>query len=83
MIFEGVLDVFFALVNGLISLFPASSLPDVALVLGSLVTPLEYACYYFGADTLAYVVGNVIFWSTIQISWAVIEWLYHKIPGIT
>ena len=28
------------------------------------------------------VISNVIFWIGIQFTWAVIEWLYKKIPGV-
>lgn len=82
MIIERLLDMVFSGFSSMMEHFP-STIPAVQLVLGVLVEPLELACYYFGASNLSYVVGNIIFWSTIQIGWAIVEWLYKKIPGVS
>lgn len=82
MIFEGVLDTVFGMINLIIDLFP-NSIPSIAFSLGVIVEPLQYACYYFGADNLALVLSHVILWSYTYLGWSIIEWIYHKIPGIT
>jgi hypothetical protein len=28
------------------------------------------------------IVGNVIFWKTVQMTWAIVEWIYKKFPGV-
>lgn len=82
MIIEAILRLFFDGFNGIVSLFP-TELPSVALALGSLVEPLQFACYYFGSSNLAYAIGSIVFWAGVQISWAIIEWCYKKIPGVS
>lgn len=81
LIIESILRMFFDGFGGLMSYFPAE-LPYVGLALGSLVEPLQFACYYFGSSNLAYAIGSIVFWAGVQISWAVVEWLYKKIPGV-
>lgn len=80
MILELLLTPIFAVVNGLISMLPANSdlpgwLQDTANLLG-------YALMFFPADVWAILLGNIIFWHFGQIGWAIIEWIYKKIPGI-
>ncbi len=82
MIIEAVLKMMFAGFDAMMSHFP-STIATVALTLGMLLEPLEYACYYFGADNLAYALGTIIYWAGIQIAWAIVEWCYKKIPGVS
>lgn len=39
--------------------------------------------YVFGPTTFAVVIANVVFWSSIHLGWAIIEWIYKKIPGVS
>lgn len=43
---------------------------------------LGYGVYFFGASTFTFVISSIAFWFTVDIAWAVIEWLYVKIPGV-
>ena len=36
----------------------------------------------FPLDLWLLIIGNVTFWATVQFSWAGIEWVYKKIPGV-
>jgi hypothetical protein len=39
--------------------------------------------YFFGSTPFTLVISCVLAWCQIQLSWIIIEWCYHKIPGIT
>ena len=36
----------------------------------------------YPASLFILVISNVIFWTTVQFGWAVVEWFYKKIPGV-
>lgn len=37
---------------------------------------------FFPFDVWAVVFSNIVFWFVIHFAWAVIEWIYIKIPGV-
>lgn len=81
MILELVLTPVFALIEGIIMLFPADmSLPgwmqDTANLLG-------YALMFFPPDVWLVVIGNIAGWHIWHITWALIEWTYKKLPGVS
>lgn len=41
------------------------------------------AMMFFPTDVWVIVIANVAFWMTIQFTWAIIEWIYKKIPGVS
>lgn len=43
---------------------------------------LGYGVYFMGFSTFNLVIGSIAFWFTVDIAWAVIEWIYIKIPGV-
>ena len=80
MIIEKILDMFFGGVNLLISMLPT---PLVETLSG--FTPpdiVRYGVCFFPSDVIALVVTSFIAWKTIFIGWAIVEWIYKKIPGI-
>lgn len=80
MIVEKILDVFFSGVNSLISMLPT---PVVENFTGK--TPpdiVRYGVCFFPGDVITLVVTSFIVWKAIFIGWAIIEWIYKKIPGI-
>lgn len=50
--------------------------------LGDFMELVANAMMFFPIDVWVIVIANVVFWLTIQFTWAVIEWIYKKIPGI-
>lgn len=80
MILELLLTPIFWLVDGIISLIPAgSTLPGWAQDTANLV---GIACMFFPADVWMVCLTNISMWQFSGIGWAVIEWIYKKIPGV-
>lgn len=75
-------DLFFGIVRFIISLLPNLSV-NTGLYLGGIVPkqflqvlnylPLSYFGLFF---------KSVAFYTVLQLSWSIIEWIYKKIPGV-
>lgn len=50
--------------------------------MGDTISLLGKAMMFFPVDVWAVVILNITFWLSIQFAWAIIEWIYKKIPGI-
>lgn len=83
MIIESIIDMFFFVPHLLVNLIPdlnSFSIPNyVSTFLDLVAVPLSI----FPLDLWILLIGNVTFWATVQISWAGIEWVYKKIPGVS
>lgn len=80
MIIEGILTLIFSLVNWIISFLPQGlALPNW---LTSFVSFLGTGLSFFPSNVFTILLSNVAFWLTVQMVWAIIEWVYKKIPGI-
>jgi len=80
MILELICTPLFLLLRGLILLLPAAfTLPDWSV---SFISLIQKALFFFPADVWFIVIGNIVFWLVAQFTWAIIEWVYKKIPGI-
>ena len=63
----------------MINLSPAVSLPDW----GVHFTTMFLKCLaFFPFDVWSILISNIMLWITIHFVWAVIEWIYIKIPGV-
>lgn len=84
MLLQIILAPFWLLIDIIIGLIPSLSYtfnvsPDsFALFLKN----LSYGLYFFGASYFCMIVGNIVFWLTVQFTWAIIEWIYIKLPGV-
>lgn len=80
MIIEAIFKPMFLLIKGLISLLSfAGTFPAWAVdFLKLMSTALEY----FPADVLVVILCNVWLWISAFLAWAVIEWVYKKVPGV-
>lgn len=71
---------FIAVVEFMISLIPEG------FVLPSYISYtldiLKYPLSIFPIDLWVLIISNVSFWYMVQVSWAVVEWIYKKIPTI-
>lgn len=82
MIIETFLDIFFIIPQTILNLLPTLdwTIPSyIADTLDLLAIPMSI----FPPDMWALMLSSVIFWSGIQFTWAGIEWVYLKIPGVS
>lgn len=80
MIMEMIFMPYVILINFLISLFPEGmNIPNWA---NSTILLLSKGLSIFPRDVWVAVLSNIAFWVSIQFIWAIIEWVYKKIPGI-
>ena len=68
--------------------FAVNQIPMLDIDVGSGVTLsalfeiMGVAFYVFPASLFFIFIGNVVFWMSAHMAWAVVEWVYKKIPGI-
>lgn len=83
MILETIFGLFLNLIRvfvDFVNLSPAVSLPDW----GIHFTSLFLKCLaFFPFDIWSILISNILFWMGVHFVWAVIEWIYVKIPGVS
>lgn len=82
MIVEAVLNIIFNLIYGIISIIPDTlfALPDWTI---QAIKLLRVGLAIFPTDVWVVCIGNGLFWLVAQFQWAIIEWIYKKIPGVS
>lgn len=82
MIVEAVCSLFFNLIHlfiNAISISPGFVIPawqvDAASLLGR-------ALFFFPVDVWAVAIGSFVFWTSAQFAYAILEWLWKKLPGV-
>ena len=81
MIIELFLTTVVAVIQSFLSLLPdIPALPDW---FGACCTLLRYGLFFFPADVWFALIGYLIFKTVLLNSWALIEWIYKKIPGVS
>lgn len=80
MIIKVLMAPFWLLIDLLISLLPSTVVQSLSM--SSVFDILAKGVSVIGLSNFALFLGSAIFWYTVQLTWAVIEWLYKKIPGI-
>lgn len=81
MILELVWTPFFLLMEFIISLIPiAFQLPAWALDTTILI---QRGLSFFPSGVSMVIFTNILFWLTGLTTWAIIEWVYKKIPGVS
>lgn len=81
MLISMIMAPFWLLIDLIISLLPVSE--TVAISIESLTKYISYALYMFGSEFFLTVIGMIVFWLSAQFIWAIIEWIYIKIPGVS
>lgn len=81
MIIQLLLMPIFALINMLLGFLP--SIPALPDWITSLITLIGYGLIIVPADVWIATISVVSFWWFALIGWAVIEWIYKKIPGVS
>lgn len=80
MIVESIFNVFFVFIEFLLNKVPSAySLPDW---LATAIKLMYDVICFVPADVITVLFLNVSFWWGVHMLWAVIEWLYKKIPGV-
>lgn len=80
MIIELLFNLIFGLVKIIINLIPSGySLPNWFY---SFYDVVSNALAFFPKGVFIIIIGNVFFWLTAHMTWAIIEWIYKKVPGI-
>lgn len=80
MIIEKILDMMFAGTDLIISMLPT---PIVEVLSGFSVPDIvRHGVCFFPEDIILATVTAFIGWKTVFLTWAVVEWVYKKIPGI-
>lgn len=85
MIIEKILDMFFICINTIVGFLPSQSLNNQLSTIssiGSLPEIMMYGTAFFPLSLWIAFIGNVVFWKGVSLTWAVIEWIYKKIPGV-
>lgn len=78
-----ILSGIFNLLENLVALIPDMS--DVTTGFGNLdmfIAALGYGFIVFPLPLFLFFIANVVFWLGLQFVWAIIEWIYKKIPGV-
>lgn len=70
----------FGLIDSIIDLIPeGTSIPEW---LSYTIDILKYPMSIFPSDVWIALLSSVSFWYVAQLTWAIIEWIIKKIPGI-
>ena len=81
MIIEGLLLPIFILIDYIITLIPKFQ-QFTGTVDAAFYSYIGLGLYFFGTLPFVLVISSVLFWSGVDLSWGIIEWIYKKIPGI-
>ena len=82
MIIEAILSPIFKLIEYLFGLIRIGEI-KLPGWFGDTMGLIADAMMFFPVDVWVAVLANVGFWLTIQFTWATIEWVYKKIPGVS
>ena len=82
MIIEAILSPIFKLIEYLFGLIRIGEI-KLPGWFGDTMGLIADAMMFFPVDVWVAVLANVGFWLTLQFTWAIIEWVYKKIPGVS
>lgn len=71
---------FFELIGLIVRLLPDS--PGINITLSNVIIFVRKGLYFTDTSVFNLVLITVVTWTTIQLGWAIFEWIYKKIPGI-
>lgn len=80
MVIEIIFNMIFGVVEFIITLLPKGM--DLPTWTDNLVGLVAKGLIFFPQDVWAITIGNIAFWLSAHMIWAVIEWVYKKIPGV-
>ena len=80
MIIESMLNAIYNILFGVIDLLPV--IEDFPSWIDNTLNLLSYGLMFFPVDVFITFLGSVGFWMGAHMLWAIIEWVYKKIPGV-
>ena len=80
MIIQALLSPVFAILKSLINFIPMGF--DVPGWFTSFIAMVQKLLFFFPQDVFIVILAYGIFKSGALITWAIIEWVYKKIPGV-
>lgn len=75
------LNPLFALIEWVLSVFDFEN-NNLPTWVDEFLSLIQKALFFFPIDVWVIVLINITFWLTLQFGWAILEWIYKKIPGI-
>lgn len=81
MIIEAIFNCLFSVVEFVINLIPNYTTLTITAI-AQFYNYVSIGLDYVGTAPFIAIITNVLAWCAIDISWAVIEWIYKKIPGV-
>ena len=82
MIVEAILSLIFSFFGFIISLIPENILSNNVFDTSGFTSFISNAFVIFPSNLFLVIVANITFWLGVQMLWAIIEWVYKKIPGV-
>lgn len=80
MIIQSIFDALYALIASLLDKLP--TIGDMPGWLDNTLNVLSYGLMFFPLDVFVLTIGSIGFWLLAHMVWAIVEWVYKKIPGI-
>lgn len=80
MIIQLIFDALYSVIAGLLDKLPV--IGDMPGWLDNTLNVLSYGLMFFPIDVFISAIGSIAFWLLAHMVWAVVEWVYKKIPGI-
>ena len=80
MIIESIFNMLYGLLFGLVDMLPV--LGDLPTWIDNTLNVLSYGLMFFPIDVFVTVFGSIAFWMGAHLVWALVEWVYKKIPGV-
>lgn len=80
MLVELLLSPIFFLVKAILGLFP--EIDVLPSFLTDTINLLKGPLSIFPSDLWKLIFINLAFWVTVHFTWAIVEWVYKKIPGV-
>lgn len=81
MIVESILSAVLMPLFWLINLLPGAVITNLAYIQPPQI--VRWGAYFFPLDVLVVVITGFSLWYTVLMAWAIIEWVYKKIPGVS
>ena len=84
MIVELIFTPIFSLLSSIVNRIPDMTHIDplAGQDISGFINFLAYGFYVFPFSLFMIFIANILFWLSAQMLWAIIEWVYKKIPGV-
>lgn len=80
MLLESIFNVFYNAVYSIIDLIPVFG--DLPSWIDNTLNVLSYGLMFFPSDVFITAIVSIVGWMTAHMLWALVEWVYKKIPGV-